>query len=274
MALQPIIEIDDLHVNFKNVHAVAGLSLTVLRGEVFGLLGPNGAGKTTTLACIEGLRRPSSGAVRLAGMDVRERPAAVKQIMGVQLQTAAMFAELSVAELVELYAALYNVALDRAAIVSTLERFGLASKARARAEQLSGGQQQRLSIALALVNDPQIVLLDEPTTGLDPQARRGVWALIRRMRAEGRTVLLTTHYMEEAQELCDRVGIVDAGRLVVLGAPAELIARHAPPLPPEEAARRQPNLEDVFIALAGRGLGAEHSDAPQDEEAAWLASMA
>ena len=274
MQAQPIIEVHNLVVAYPGLRAVDGLSLTVLRGEIFGLLGPNGAGKTSTLASIEGLRRPDAGSVRVDGHDISRRaPAAVKQLIGVQLQSSAMFSELRLTELLELYAALYEIFPTKAQLIGLLERFGLAQKARARAEQLSGGQQQRLSLALAIVNDPRIVLLDEPTTGLDPQARRGVWALIRRMQAEGRTVLLTTHSMEEAQELCDRVGIVDSGKLIALDTPQELIRRYAPPLAPEEAARRMPNLEDVFLALVGRGLS-ERSDAPQDEEAAWLASVA
>jgi ABC-2 type transport system ATP-binding protein len=268
-----MIEVRDLEVRYKHLRAVDGLSLTVLGAEIFGLLGPNGAGKTTTLACIEGLRRPESGSVRIAGRDVA-RGAPVKHMLGVQLQSSAMFTELRVTELLELYAALYEIYLNKSQIAQLLERFGLAQKAGARPEQLSGGQKQRLALALAVVNDPQIVLLDEPTTGLDPQARRGVWALIRRMKAEGRTVLLTTHSMEEAQELCDRVGIIEAGKLVVLDTPRELIRRYAPALAPEDAARRQPNLEDVFLALTGRGLGGDSNHETQDEETAWLESIA
>jgi ABC-2 type transport system ATP-binding protein len=274
MGEQPIIEIVDLYVRFKDVQAVDGLTLSVMRGEIFGLLGPNGAGKTSTLACIEALRRPDAGSIRVAGQDIRTHATTIKQILGVQLQSSAMFAELKVAELIELYAAFYNIYLNKQQITQLLASFGLAEKASARAAQLSGGQQQRLALALAIVNNPEIVLLDEPTTGLDPQARRSVWAVIRRMRAERRTVLLTTHSMEEAQELCDRVGIIDTGKLVAIGTPQELIHRHAPPLGPEEAARRQPNLEDVFLALTGRGLSAEEGAELYDEEAAWLADIA
>jgi ABC-2 type transport system ATP-binding protein len=274
MQNEAMVEVENLVVQYGSLRAVDGLTLTVRRGEIFGLLGPNGAGKTSTLSTIEGLRRPDAGSVRLAGRDITRGAAEVKRLLGVQLQTSAMFPELRLAELVELYAALYEVFLSKEQILSLLERFGLRQKARARAEQLSGGQQQRLALALALVNDPQIVLLDEPTTGLDPQARRGVWSLIRRAKAEGRTVVLTTHSMEEAQELSDRVGIVDAGRLVALGTPQELIRRHAPPLAPAEAARRQPTLEDVFLALTGRDLGAQNGAEMVDEEAAWFASVA
>ena len=270
---QPIIEISRIKVQFRGIQAVNDLTLSVRRGEIFGLLGPNGAGKTTTLACVEGLRQPDSGTVRVAGHDMRDHAAAAKRILGVQLQSSAMFPELQVGELIELYAALYEVFLSTAQIARLLQGFGLAQKIRARAAQLSGGQQQRLALALAIVNNPQVVLLDEPTTGLDPQARRAVWALIRRMRAEGRTVVLTTHAMEEAQELCDRVGILDAGALVALDTPSALIQRYAPPLPPAEADRRAPNLEDVFLALTGHGLGSS-DPATYDEEAAWLASVA
>jgi ABC-2 type transport system ATP-binding protein len=249
-----MIEIRDLHVRYGGQVAVDGLRLAIRRGEVFGLLGPNGAGKTTTLACIEGLRRPSAGSIRVAGRDVAREPEAVKRLLGVQLQSSAFFEGLTVAETLELYAALYDRFPTKGEVEATLARFGLAQKAGAHPGQLSGGQRQRLALALAVVNDPPIVLLDEPTVGLDPQARRGVWAIIARLRDEGRTVVLTTHAMEEAQELCDRVSIIDGGRLLALDTPAALIARHAPPLSPAEAARRGPNLEDVFLALTGRQL--------------------
>jgi ABC-2 type transport system ATP-binding protein len=267
-----MIEIRDLEVRYGPLHAVRGLSLAVARGEVFGMLGPNGAGKSSTLACVEGLTRPSAGSVTVAGHDVAREPAAVKALLGVQLQRAALFAELTLVELVTLYAALYDRYPSRAEALALLGRFGLAQKADTRPRRLSGGQQQRLALALALVNDPQVILLDEPTSALDPQARRAVWGAIRRMREEGRTVLLTTHHMDEAEELCDRVAVVDEGRLVALGAPAELVARHAPPLPPAEAARRRPNLEDVFLAITGRALAAPA--AAVDEDAAWLAGAA
>jgi ABC-2 type transport system ATP-binding protein len=249
-----MIDIHDLTVRYGTQPVVDGLSLDIRRGEIFGLLGPNGAGKTTTLASIQGLRRPQAGTVLVDGLDVTREPDAVKRRLGVQLQKTALFPMLRVTETVELFAALYDRYPAKTDILELLERFGLATKAASRPGQLSSGQQQRLALALAVVNDPAIVLLDEPTTALDPQARRGLWGAIERLRDEGRTVLLTTHSMEEAQVLCDRVGIIDAGRLVALGTPAELIARHAPPLPAAEAARWEPNLEDVFLAVAGRRL--------------------
>jgi ABC-2 type transport system ATP-binding protein len=210
--------------------------------------------------------------VRVGGHDVTRDPIAAKQLLGVQLQKSSLFTELTTVELIRLYAALYNVFPSKQQITVLLERFGLSQKARARVEQLSGGQQQRLALAIAIVNNPQVVLLDEPSTGLDPQARRGVWALIRRMQSEGRTILLTTHSMEEAQELCNRVGIMHASRLVALDTPTVLIQRHVPPLTAAEAARRQPNLEDVFLALTGNPLGS-NSNLHYDEEAMWLSSV-
>jgi ABC-2 type transport system ATP-binding protein len=250
----PIIGIRDLRVRYGALLAVDGLSLDIRRGEIFGLLGPNGAGKTTTLLCVEGLRRPDEGSIVVAGHDVARETSAVKRTLGVQLQRSALFGELTATELVQLYAAMYDVFPSRQEALALLERVGLGPKASARAEQLSGGQQQRLALALALVNDPEVVLLDEPTTGLDPQARRGVWALIERIRERGRTVLLTTHSMGEAQELCDRVAILDGGRLIALGPPEELVRRHAAARSPAAAAQRRPNLEDVFLALTGKGL--------------------
>jgi ABC-2 type transport system ATP-binding protein len=193
---------------------------------------------------------------------VTRQEAEIKSILGIQPQKTALFSELRAYELIELYAAFYEIFLTRDQVMELLNTFGLTQKARAYPDQLSGGQQQRLSLALAIVNNPQIVLLDEPSTGLDPQARRGVWATVKRMQAEQRTILLTTHYMEEAQELCDRVGIIDGGRLVALGSPDELIERYAN-LSPAEAARRMPNLEDVFLALTGRGLGSEPNEPTQ-----------
>jgi len=264
MAETAMIEIDGLQVGYGGRPVVDGLSLAVRRGEVFGLLGPNGAGKTTTLATVQGLRRPDGGTVRVAGHEVAREPTAVKCLLGAQLQQTALFPTLRLTETVALYAALYERFPSRGEIVALLERFGLGPKADARPGQLSGGQQRRLALALAVVNDPPIVLLDEPTTGLDPQARRGVWGMIEGLRAEGRTVVLTTHAREEAQALCDRVGILDAGRLVALGMPADLIRRHAPPLAAAEAARRSPNLEDVFLALTGRRLAAGEDEAVAD----------
>jgi ABC-2 type transport system ATP-binding protein len=250
-----LITMTDVDVSYGAHTAVRQVSLDVRQGEVFGLLGPNGAGKSSLLACIEGLQRPKAGQIRVAGYDVATQAAHVKTQIGVQLQKSALFPELTALELVECFAALYERFPSRRETLALLERFGLANKANARARTLSGGQQQRLALALAFVNDPQVVLLDEPTTALDPQARRDIWELIRTMRAAGHTVLLTTHSMEEAEALCDRVAIMLNGRIVALGSPTTLIDLYAPAH--HEPATRKPNLEDVFLALTGR----EHNKA-------------
>ena len=201
----PVIEINGLSVAYGSAQAVRNVSLQVRRGEIFGLLGPNGAGKTTTLSAIEGLVRPQAGRAS-ARLRRATQTKEVKRRLGISLQTTAFFDSLKVWELVRLYAGLYDACSSRMPVLALLTRFELQEKAEVQARQLSGGQQQRLALLLAIANEPELVILDEPTTGLDPQARRMVWDSIRAIRAEGRTVLLTTHYMEEAQELCHRVG--------------------------------------------------------------------
>jgi ABC-2 type transport system ATP-binding protein len=222
--VEAIVSVQDLRKRYGEIEAVAGVSFAVRPGEIFGILGPNGAGKTTTLETVEGLRRPDEGTVVVAGIDVSRDPRSVKALIGVQLQTAGFFERLTVEETISLFGAFHRRRLAAGALV---ERLDLADKRRAQVETLSGGQRQRLSLAMALVNDPRIVFLDEPTTGLDPQARRHVWAIVEQMRQEGRTVVLTTHYMEEAQKLCDRVAIMDHGRIIVLDTPRALIREHA-----------------------------------------------
>jgi ABC-2 type transport system ATP-binding protein len=220
---QPAIEVAGLQVSYGPVQAVREVSLQVRQGEIFGLLGPNGAGKTSTLSAIEGLVRPQAGTVRVLGEDVWPNPDRIQSYLGISLQSNAFFDNLKLWELVRLYAGLYEVFMTKSQVLDLLRRFGLEEKAEAEAQQLSGGQQQRIALALAICNDPQIVILDEPTTGLDPQTRRNVWDVIRQIRAEGRTILLTTHYMEEAQELCHRIGIIDHGQLIALDTPGALI---------------------------------------------------
>jgi ABC-2 type transport system ATP-binding protein len=220
---QPVIDITGLQVSYGDVRAVRNVTLQVGQGEIFGLLGPNGAGKTTTLAAIEGLVQPQAGRVRVLGRDVRTQAQEIKRHLGISLQTTAFFDSLKVWELVRFYAGLYNVMLSKAQVLDLLAGFELAEKAGVQAEQLSGGQQQRLALVLAIANNPEIVILDEPTTGLDPQARRNVWDSIRQIRARGCTVLLTTHYMEEAEELCHRVAIIDRGEIIALDTPGGLI---------------------------------------------------
>jgi ABC-2 type transport system ATP-binding protein len=224
-AAPALVEVRDLHVTYGSLTAVRGISFIIHQGEIFGLLGPNGAGKTTTLSCLEGLKKPSSGHITIGGLDIVTHARQVKELLGIQLQSTALLPSLTCFELIRLYAALYRVYLSRNEILKLLQRFDLGDKARSRAGQLSGGQQQRLALAIALANRPQIVLLDEPTTGLDPQNRHAVWDMIAAIRAEGHTVLLTTHYMEEAEVLCDRLAIIDHGEIIAEGSPHELVTQ-------------------------------------------------
>jgi ABC-2 type transport system ATP-binding protein len=217
------IEVIDLRKRYGAVHAVDGVSFTVARGEVFGMLGPNGAGKTTTVEIIEGLRDPDSGSVTVLGHDRTRALGEIKQRIGVQLQTPTLLPRLKVREVLRLFAGFYRRSRP---VDELIAEVGLKENAEQLAGTLSGGQAQRLSIALALVNRPELVFLDEPTTGLDPQARVNLWGLVERIRSSGATVLLTTHYMEEAERLCDRVAIIDHGRIVALDSPRGLIAAH------------------------------------------------
>ena len=220
---EAIIEIRGLVKRYGDFTAVGGVDLTVYRNEIFGILGPNGAGKTTTLEMVEGLREPDAGSAVVAGIDVARDPQAVKRIIGVQLQTTALFDHLTVRELIELFAALYGARVAPARVDELIGLVSLEEKAGARVNELSGGQQQRLSIALAMANDPIILFLDEPTTGLDPQARRNLWDVIRALRRAGKTIVLTTHYMEEAEDLCDRLAIMDHGQIIANDTPLALI---------------------------------------------------
>jgi len=218
-----MIEARGLVKRYGDFTAVDHLDLEVKTGEVFGILGPNGAGKTTTLEMMEGLRTPDAGSIRVAGIDAVADADAVRRVIGVQLQSTALFPFLSGAELIELFASLYGVDSSQARVDELLNSVGLIDKRSNRVDQLSGGQQQRLSITLALVNKPKVVFLDEPTTGLDPGARRELWKTVQDVRASGTTVVLTTHYMEEAEVLCDRVAVMNAGKIIALGTPAGLI---------------------------------------------------
>jgi ABC-2 type transport system ATP-binding protein len=207
---------------YGSVEALRGISFHINKGEVFGLLGPNGAGKTTTIEILEGLRQPDEGAATVCGLDPRQEFSRLKQRIGAQLQATVLPDKIRVEEALVLYASFYE---RTASIEMLLERFGLREKRRTFFEHLSGGQKQRLGLALALVNDPELVLLDEPTVGLDAMLRRDIHSLIERFREEGRTVVLTTHYIEEAERLCDRVAIIDRGQVIALGTPRELIDR-------------------------------------------------
>ncbi|MFH8662825.1 ABC transporter ATP-binding protein [Streptomyces afghaniensis] len=219
-----VIEVTDLRKAYAGRPAVDGVSFAVEEGEIFGVLGPNGAGKTTTVECVEGLRVPDSGRVRVTGLDPVTEPEATRRVLGAQLQESELQAKLTVREALELYSAFYPSPLDWRPLA---ERLGLTAKLTTRFAKLSGGQKQRLFIALALVGNPRAVVLDELTTGLDPRARRDTWELIEDIRANGVTVLLVTHFMEEAQRLCDRIAVIDKGRVAALDTPAGLIRRSA-----------------------------------------------
>lgn len=252
MANTTILEVSNLEKRYPNgFEAVKGISFSVKRGEVFGILGPNGAGKTTILEMIEGLKDITAGTAIVDGINVAEHPARVKEIIGVQPQASAFLDEAKLAETLVAFAAMYGNRVDT---MSLLKKVGLEAKAKSYPEQLSGGQRQRFSIAVALVHQPQVLFLDEPTTGLDPQARRNLWDLVEEIAKEGVTVILTTHYMEEAQVLCDRVAIMDEGKIVALDKPShlvdQLLKRGFKPRVEVQAA----TLEDVFIDLTGKDL--------------------
>src|SRR3990172_2522603 len=215
-----VLAIEALTKRYGSLVAVDGISFEVRRGESFGILGPNGAGKTTTLEMIEGLRKPDAGRITLLSLDAVRRRRAVQDRIGVQLQSQALWPELTVEETLKTFRALFK---KRVSLETLLERFTLTEKRRSLVRDLSGGQKQRLSVATALVNDPEVVFLDEPTTGLDPQARRSFWDLIRDISGEGKTVIVTTHYMEEAEALCERVAIMDRGRIMAMDSPRELV---------------------------------------------------
>jgi ABC-2 type transport system ATP-binding protein len=246
-----ILEVEGLVVRYGTRTAVDGLNLAVQRGEIFGLLGPNGAGKTSTLSAIEGLLTPAAGAVKVVGHDASREPLTVRALIGVQLQASSFQAELTLTEILRLYAGLYGLTLDPDDVAKRLRRSGLEDEAAKRYRQTSGGQQQRFSLLVAMLHDPPLLLLDEPTSGLDPQARRQLWSQIERARGEGGSILLTTHSMEEAQSVCDRVAIIDHGQLVALGTPAELVAEHKDDPRVLAASHGDVTLEDVFIGLTG-----------------------
>ena len=225
MSRPAVIEVADLSKSYGDTRAVRDVTLSVFEGEIFGLIGPNGAGKTTAMECIEGLRVPDTGRLTVLGLDPFRDTSALLDRIGVQLQEAQLQKRIKVREAISLWSSLYVKPLDGNQLLSQL---GIAGKANARFMALSGGQKQRLFIALALINDPEVVFLDELTTGLDPQARRAIWDLVRGIRDRGKTVFLTTHLMEEAERLCDRVAIIDHGRIVDVDSPAGLVRRHCP----------------------------------------------
>jgi ABC-2 type transport system ATP-binding protein len=242
------IAVEKLTKKFEDVNAVDGLDLTVDRGELFGLLGPNGAGKTTTINILCGLLEPTSGSVKVGGYDVRKEPNKVRKLIGVSPQETAVYPHLTGKENIELFANLHAMSREKMKknVDELLEKLSLRDHAKRQAGKYSGGMMRRINLAMSLVHDPEIAFLDEPTVGMDPQSRRAVWDFIRDLKKQNKTVLLTTHYMEEAEELCDRVGIIDNGKLISLGSPQQLKKQF-----------NARNLEEVFLQLTGRRIREE-----------------
>ncbi|HVX27585.1 MAG TPA: ABC transporter ATP-binding protein [Parafilimonas sp.] len=249
-----IISVKDLKKDYGDFQAVKGISFEVHEGEIFGLLGPNGAGKSTTLEIIETLRGKTSGKVYVDGFDLDESPNDIKKIIGVQLQSSGYYPGLNLTELIVLFAGLYNEKVNPMQLLDTVN---LRDKAKAKFKELSGGQKQRFSIATTLINKPKIIFLDEPTTGLDPQARRNLWDLIRNIQSKGTTVIITTHYMDEAEILCNRVAIIDSGKIIAMASPDKLIDDLVETGFEKPKEVKQANLEDVFIHLTGKHLREE-----------------
>jgi len=248
---EKIITVKNLVKKYGEIIAVDDISFDIFRGEIFGLLGPNGAGKTSTMEIMETLREATSGEVIIDGLSVSRNVEEVKKIIGVQLQQSGFYPHLNLTELIHLFEGLYNV---KANVDEILELVDLKEKAKTVYNKLSGGQKQRFSIATTLINKPRIIFLDEPSTGLDPQARRNLWELIEHIRDTGTTIMITTHYMDEAEKLCDRVGIIDAGKIIAIDTPEGLIDKliHSGFKKPEQV--KQASLEDVFLNLTGKEL--------------------
>jgi len=244
-----IISVENLKKNYGSFEAVKDISFNVYENEIFGLLGPNGAGKSTTLEIIETLREKTAGKIMVDGLDLDKHPDKIKKIIGVQLQTSGFYPGLNLLELIDLFCGLYNTKTDA---LELLEMVNLKDKAKSKYKQMSGGQKQRFSIATTLINQPKIIFLDEPTTGLDPQARRNLWELIQNIRNRGTTVIITTHYMDEAEHLCDRVAIMDEGKIIALQSPDKLIDDLVASGFERTKVTKSASLEDVFITLTGK----------------------
>ena len=248
----PILSVNNLNISYGSFRAVQDVSFYVKPGEIFGLLGPNGAGKTSTLSAVEGLLKPQSGEITLAGFNVREKPLYARANMGVQLQSTSFQPELNVSEIIRLYAGIHGIEIPADRMRNILEDIKLGDAASKRYGLLSGGQQQRVSLVIAMIHDPQIVLLDEPTTGLDPQSRRQLWVRMESLRSKGHAILLTTHSMEEAESVCDRIAIIDHGKIIAIETPEKMIELHRDNPEVIKASRRgRITLEDVFIGLTG-----------------------
>ncbi len=248
---EPIIQVKNLVKQFGNFTAVNDISFQVNVGEIFGILGPNGAGKTTTLEIMETLQHQTDGQVLVDGIDTSLHPWEVKRRIGVQLQAAGFYPELNLVELLKMFGAMYDVEVNP---MEMLEKVELLDKAKNFVKQLSGGQKQRFSVASTLVNTPKVIFLDEPTTGLDPQARIHLWQMIKKINKEGVTIVLTTHYLEEAEELCERVAIMDGGKIITIGTPEKLINDLLATGFKKEVERKDASLEDVFLHLTGKHL--------------------
>lgn len=251
MQNETILSVKNLTKKYDGLTAVDDISFDVFKGEIFGLLGPNGAGKTTTLEIMETLREKSGGEVFIDGFSIDKDQNEIKKIIGVQLQSAGYYPNLHLDELVELFSGLYNVKTDPMEILSVVD---LKEKAKSKYKDLSGGQKQRFSICTTLINTPKVIFLDEPTTGLDPQARRNLWELIKQIRDSGTTVMLTTHYMDEAEVLCDRVGIIDKGKIIIIDTPDNLIDELISKGFERTKQIKSASLEDVFLNLTGHEL--------------------
>jgi len=252
-----ILTVDRLNIYYGKFQAVKDVSFNVLKGEIFGLLGPNGAGKTSTLSAIEGLLKPHSGSIIVNGYNSNEKPLYARSALGVQLQSTSFQPELFVIEVLQLYAGLYGLKLNRQEILAILRNINLEDQAFKKFGELSGGQQQRISLVIATIHNPSLVLLDEPTTGLDPQSRRQLWERIEAIRERGHAVLLTTHSMEEAESVCDRIAIIDHGKVIAIDTPQALMDKHRNDPDVIAASRRgKITLEDVFIGLTGKEVRA------------------
>src|SRR6195952_2132281 len=249
MKKQAIISVRDLTKRYGEFEAVKQISFDVYQGEIFGLLGPNGAGKSTTLEIMETLREKTSGKIFVDGIDLDKSPNDIKKLIGVQLQTSGYYPNLNLTELLNLFGGLYNRDIKAS---DFLEKVNLLDKAKSKYKELSGGQKQRFSIATTLINQPKIIFLDEPTTGLDPQARRNLWELVRDIRHKGTTVIITTHYMDEAEVLCDRVAVIDAGHIIAINSPGSLIDDLVATGFRRQQAVKKASLEDVFLNLTGK----------------------
>lgn len=253
-----VLEVEQLEVGYGARLVVRGVSFAVAPGKVFGLLGPNGAGKTTILSTVEGLRAPRSGSIRVCGVDALRQPLVARSCLGVGLQATAFQPDLTLAEILRLFGALYGRRLSKGGIGERLAQVGLAEQAQRKPDELSGGQRQRLVLAVAFVHDPQLVILDEPTAGLDPQSRRDLWRTLLHLRGQGAAIVLTTHSMEEAAAMSDHIAILDHGEIVTAGSPTELVARYATDSHVQSVAHGAVTLEDVFVGLTGRQAEGGH----------------